>query len=157
MRAGGRGAEAFGWLLCRTGSLLLALPVGSVIEIMRSLPIEPLTGVPQAVLGVSIIRGEPIPVIDASRLLRGAETRTERLVTIAVGGRPAALAVEQVIGVRVFDPETLGKLPPLLQHSAEEAVTAIRGLDGELLLFLDAARLVPAELFKALDAAEAAA
>jgi chemotaxis signal transduction protein len=40
---------------------------------MRPLPIEPLSRMPCFVLGLSIIRRSPVPVIDARRLLNGGD------------------------------------------------------------------------------------
>jgi purine-binding chemotaxis protein CheW len=140
------------WLLCRVAAGLCALPIDHVIEVMRPLPIQALSGMPQFLLGLCIIRGEPVPVIDAGLLLSGAGSHTGRLVTIAVGGRAIALAVEQVIGIRRIDHAALSMLPPLLQNTAGDAVEAIRALDGDLLLLLDSARIVPAALLDELIA-----
>jgi purine-binding chemotaxis protein CheW len=143
MRAGGVDTKAAGWLLCRVGGSLCALPADRVIEVMRPLLIEPLSGMPQFLLGLCIIRGSPVPVVDAGLLLSGCASWAGRLVTIAAHGRTIALAVEQVIGVRQIDPEASSRLPPLLQNAAGDAVDTIRTLDGELLLLLDTARIIP--------------
>jgi purine-binding chemotaxis protein CheW len=73
-------------------------------------------------------------------------------VTVRVSGRAVALAVEQVIGIRPIDAESLGALPPLLQMTAPDAVEAIGVLDGELLLLLETARVVPDALLDQLPA-----
>jgi len=112
---------------------------------------------PQSLLGLCIIRGAPLPVVDAGLLLNGCNSRARRLVTIGIADRTIALAVEQVIGIRSIDPEAMATLPPLLQNAAGDAVEAIRGLDGELLLLLDAARIIPEALLDKLSAAEPAA
>lgn len=143
------------WLLCRMPACLCALPVGQVIEIMRPLPIEPLSGMPQFIRGLCLVRGSPVPVVDAGLLLSGRETRAGRLVTIALASGTIALAVEQVIGIRSIDDAALRTLPPLMQNAAGDAVEAIRALDGELLLLLDTARLIPEALLDALSAGEA--
>jgi purine-binding chemotaxis protein CheW len=44
-------AAAQSWLLCRAGGRLCALPVESVIETMRVLPIEKIAQAPEFVLG----------------------------------------------------------------------------------------------------------
>jgi hypothetical protein len=54
--AEGAGAD---WMLCQVGKQLHAIPIDCVIEIMRVLPIEPITGAPAYISGVCIIRGEP--------------------------------------------------------------------------------------------------
>jgi purine-binding chemotaxis protein CheW len=138
-------------LLCRVSACVCAVPSERVTEVMRPLPIEPLSRMPGFVLGLSIIRGSPVPVIDARRLLNGGDAPVGRFVTMAVGDRVIALAVEQVIGIRSIDEAASSKLPPLFQDSAGDAVMALRVLDGELLLLLDTARIVPEALLEKLS------
>jgi purine-binding chemotaxis protein CheW len=128
------------------------LPVEAVSEVMRPLPVEPVSGMPPFASGLCVIRGTPLPVIDAGALLVGSRISPTRLVTLMVGARSVALAVESVLGVRQIDPASVGRLPPLLSSSGN-AVEALRALDGELLLMLDAARLVPHALLDELNLA----
>lgn len=137
-----------GWLLCRIGSGLCALPLDTVVEIMRPLPVEPVASPPVFVRGLSVIRGEPVPVIDLSLLLGGATVEPTRLVLIALGARKIALAVEAVRGVRPADPARTKDLPPLLRDASGEAIAAIGTLDAELLLVLQSGRLVPESVLK---------
>lgn len=141
------------WLLCRIAACLCALPVDRVVEVMRPLPIEPLSGMPHFLRGLSIVRGSPVPVIDAGLLLRGCNIHAKHFVTLVAGDRTLALAIEQVIGIRRIDPQSLSVLPPLLQNTAGDAVEKIRSLDGELLLLLDTARIIPESLLDRLDLA----
>jgi purine-binding chemotaxis protein CheW len=113
---------------------------------MRALPIDPLPGMPPLVLGLSIVRGVPVPVIDAGSLLDAANSRAAYFVAVAVGGHPAALAVDEVFGLQRLAEEVLAPLPPLLRNVADDAIAAIRARDGELLLLLETARLLPPHL-----------
>lgn len=137
---------AAAWLLCRAGRRLCALPLDHVVETMRPLPIERITGAPQLVLGLSVVRGSPIPVLDIGALFGEPATDPRRIVTVSTGGRLVALAVEQVIGVRSIQPDALDDLPPLLKDAAGEVVSAIGRLDSDLLLFLSATRLLPEDM-----------
>jgi purine-binding chemotaxis protein CheW len=86
-----------------------------VVEVMRPLPLEPVIGLPTFILGLSVIRGAPVPVVDLAALTgdrRGSGTT--RFVTLGLGERRVAVAVEEVLGVRALDVETLQELPPLL-------------------------------------------
>src|SRR5665213_1690890 len=83
------------WLLCRAGRLL-ALPLESVVEIMRLLPVEPLPGMPRFIAGLCIIRGSPVPVVNADLLFDSPDTQASRLMTMMVGDRLIALAVQDV-------------------------------------------------------------
>ena len=142
------------WLLCRSGAHLFALPLATVIETMRPLPIKVVAGAPTCVRGMAIVRGAPVPVVDFGRLLRDEATQFERLVTVATGTRTIALGVEAVLGIRSIGPEQLGELPPLLSAAASETIAAIGTLDAELLFCLRDARIVPEDLFDRLDAQE---
>jgi purine-binding chemotaxis protein CheW len=143
-------------VVCRVGSLACAVPAEHVSETMRPLPVEPLAGMPSFVLGVCVVRGEPIPVIDAARMLGSADARpASRFVTIRIGARRAALAVHAVLGVRALATDSLRALPPLLRDVTADAVTAIGTLDADLLLVLGSARIVPASVWATLEAAGA--
>jgi len=126
----------------------------NVAEVMRPLPIAGLANMPSFVLGVSVIRGTPTPVVDAGALLGDdrATAQTTRFVVMRVGERRVALAVEAVLGVRALVAETLMTLPPLVRNAAEEVVTALGTLDAELLAVLGSSYLVPAALWEELDA-----
>jgi len=144
------------WLLCRAGRLRIALPIETVVEIMRMLPLEPVTGAPKYVNGLSVIRGAPVPVVDVGLLVAGEITRPARLVAIRTGGRITALAVDEVIGINAIAEDAFGRLPPLLQEAASDTISAIGAVDSELLICLQAGRLVPEDLLARLDAEGAA-
>jgi purine-binding chemotaxis protein CheW len=140
------------WLVCRAGGALCALPLEPVDEIMRLLPIEAVAA-PDCVLGLSIIRGAPVPVVDLALLLGEATgAAPSRLVTLALDGRAVALTVDAVLGVRAIDAGRLDALPPLLQDRTGAAIAAIGTLDEELLFLLQTARLVPDEVFEPIAA-----
>jgi purine-binding chemotaxis protein CheW len=135
------GSATASWLLCRTGSHCFALPILHVIEIMRTLPIEPLAGAPPLVRGLCIIRGAPVPVVDAALLFDNLSTRCERIVTVRTGNRTIAFATETVLGVEAIRAHAVQQLPPLLRNI--EAIAAITALDEELVFFLHTARILP--------------
>jgi purine-binding chemotaxis protein CheW len=124
---------------------------------MRPLPIESLAGAPDFVLGVAILRGEPVPVVDAARLLGAARGDTTRFVALRVGERCVALAVDAVLDVQVLDASALASLPPLLRDAGAEVIEALGRLDAELLVALRSACLVPEETWSQLAAPQAAA
>ena len=138
-------------LLCRAGTLVCALPLPHVIETMRPLPIRPLGGTPPFVLGLSIIRGEPVPVVDAGLLFDPSTSAgTGRFVTIRCGNRVAAVAVEEVLGVRGLDASSVGPLPPLLDRIEPGVIALIGSLDASLLVVLRDGRIVPATVWDAI-------
>jgi purine-binding chemotaxis protein CheW len=130
------------------GGRFSGLPLEHVVEVMRPLPLERVAETREFVRGMSIIRGEPVAVVDARRLLGDGELELGgRLVALRVGARRVALHVDEVLGVRVIAQQVLSEVPPLL-GDASAARTAIGALDGRLLELLDAARLLPAESFE---------
>jgi purine-binding chemotaxis protein CheW len=131
-------------LLSRVGSRTCAVPAELVVETMRPLPVEPLSGMPSFVLGLSVVRGSPVPVIDAARML-GATGATSpgRFVSMRIGARVAVLAVDAVIGVRDVARGALESLPPLIGEASADVVEAIGSLDSGLLVVLRSGRIVP--------------
>jgi purine-binding chemotaxis protein CheW len=135
-------------LLFRVRARLCALPLAHVVEIMRPLPVEAIAEAPAGVLGVAVIRGEPVAVIDVAELLGNsagapAPEPFARLVTVRVRERTIALVVDRVVDVRSLPTESSRELPPLLRDADEDVVGALGTLDAELLFVLRAARLVP--------------
>lgn len=151
MRAPDREAAV---LVVRVGPVQCALPVAQVIETLRPLPTQALPDAPDFVRGLALIRGATTPVIELGALLGIQSGACTRFVSVAVEGRRAALAVDSVSGVRHLPAGALASLPPLLRDV--ERIGAIGRLDAELLLVLQAARLVGEEEWARLAGAETA-
>jgi purine-binding chemotaxis protein CheW len=138
-------------LLVRAGAALCALPVTAVVETLRPLPLLPLAGAPAEVLGVAVVRGSPVPVVDLALLVAGAPSAStaRRWVMVRCGARAAALAVDGVTGIRRLPPGAA--TAPLLAVAAQGALAALRVRDAELLVVLEASRLVPEGTLEALE------
>lgn len=133
-------------LIVGVGARRYALPIASVIETMRPLPLEPLAEGPPFVRGLSLIRGEAVPVVDMQALLEGTTAPAPgRLVLVRAGERRVALAVDRVIGLRSLEEAALAALPPLLAEARGEHVGWVGRLDRQLLMVLEAGRLAPEE------------
>jgi purine-binding chemotaxis protein CheW len=122
---------------------------------MRPLPIEPLTGMPPFVLGVAVVRGFPAPVVDAGLLLNPSASQSTptvpgRFVSLKLGERTAALAVDAVLEIRWLAAGILADIPPLLREAGAKQMAAIGALDAQLLYVLEAARLVPEPVWSAI-------
>ena len=159
-----QGEENNRFLLCRIGSRIGALALEDVRETMRPLPIEPLVGTPPFVLGLAIIRGFPTPVVDAGSLVGPSISPSPilspspaRFVSLKLGDRSAALAVDAVLDVCSLSSETLSNIPPLLLGGDAQLVSVIGALDSKLLLVLEAARLVPDSVWIAIKTQRASA
>jgi purine-binding chemotaxis protein CheW len=145
------------FLLCRIGSCIGGLAVKDVRETMRPLPIEPLSGAPPFVLGLAIVRGSPTPVIDAGRLLGSSASSPTRFISLKLEERAAVLAVDAVLDIRVLPKGILREIPPLLRDADQRLVSVIGALDAELLVVLEAARLVPDSLWSSIKLEKAPA
>ena len=134
---------ASGFLVTRVAGRLCAFDVAHVVETMRPLPVEPMTGAPAFVLGLALVRGVPTPVIDLAAWMGLPSAPPARFVSVVAGARHVALAVTAVIGVRSLDSSYLQAVPPLVREAAAEHVQLVGTLDNDLLLVLSAARLLP--------------
>lgn len=139
-------------LIVTVGRRAYAIGLQHVAETMRPLAIEAIAGMPEFVRGVSVIRGTPMPVVDLQVLLKTGEHSAAygRFVTVKVGERRVALAVDGVVGVRHLDPAQMGELPPLLQDIDANLVEAIGTCDAQFLMVLRTAHLVPDDVWTTL-------
>lgn len=139
-------------LVCRVHERICALPLAHVAEVMRPLPIDPMPGAPDFILGLSLIRGEPTPVMNMARLLNEPDAEVGRFVAIKVAGRPVALAVSTVEGARSVARASLSLMPSLLHDVGSDTVAFIGVRDAELLLVLDGIKLLPPTVVALMEA-----
>ncbi len=140
------------FLLCSSASRLCAFRLEDVAETMRPLPVDSIPAMPDFLLGVALIRGAVVPVVDVAQLVAGvAETRPNRFVTVKLGQRQVAFAVQSVLGVRTLNALSMAQIPLLLNEIDASSIAAISTLDAELLLVLQGARIIPEEVWQALD------
>jgi purine-binding chemotaxis protein CheW len=149
-------------LLARVPGALCAIPLAEVIETMRPLPIEPLASQSDIILGVARIRGAAVPVVQLTALFRGNQSSGDhsgeaptRFVTLRVGQRCIALAVQSVVGIADLSDPVFGELPPLLKSVGTELIQTLGTLDAEFLVMLDTTRLVPESVWTALSQTKA--
>lgn len=152
-----REVSPYPFVIFRARARLCALPSTQVRETMRPLPIQALATAPEFVLGAALIRGEAVPVVDAGALLgETEEPRITRFVTLRVGERSIALAVEAVLAVRELPPGAFRQLPPLLDDAESGILSTLGALDAELLTALEPARTLTDSVLHALELSEAA-
>jgi purine-binding chemotaxis protein CheW len=135
-------------LIVTAGTRSCAIPLCHVAETMRPLPVEPLTGMPEFVRGVSVIRGAAVPVVDLAALLENGRPGATcgRFVTLKLGERRVAIAVDTVVGARDLQPAELGELPPILRDASAGLIEMIGTRDAQLLVVLRASCIVPDEV-----------
>jgi purine-binding chemotaxis protein CheW len=127
-----------------------------VEETMRPLPVRVVGGLPPFVLGMAVIRGRPVPVVDAVCVTGGDQPSASvtRFVALKTADRRVALAVDEVIGVRSIHAARLAQLPPLLSRVDDPVIAMIGTLDRELLMVLQSGNLVPAAAWQAIATGE---
>jgi purine-binding chemotaxis protein CheW len=140
-------------LIAEAQSIVCAIPIVHVDEIMRPLPTETLAGMPSFVMGLAIVRGEPTPVVHLGAFLGGRREPRPcmRYVAVRVDSRRVALAVEVVHGVREVDRASAAPLPALLGEDNGDRIAAVGVVDSRLLVVLRAVRVVPAEVWEAMS------
>ena len=143
-------------LLVTVQTRVCAVPLEHVVETMRPLPLESVAGMPAFVRGVSIIRGIPTPVVDLGAVLGSPSNAFERIVTLRLGDRQVALAVNAVLGVRDLDLSAIQELPTLLGGASTDLLEALGTLDEQFLMVLRASWELPGEVWAALAAQELA-
>ncbi len=134
-------------LVVRAAERVCALPLAHSVETMRPLRSDPISGMPPFVRGVSIIRGEPVPVLDLATLLSGKPGReVSRFVLLQVEKKRFALAVEAVVGIRSLS------LPTKTERA--ELIEVMGALDRELLVSVDVTQLASDKFLQSFKAFE---
>jgi purine-binding chemotaxis protein CheW len=139
-------------LLVRVPSALCAFPLAEVIETMRPLTVQPLANMPDFIRGVARIRGAAVPVIQLTALFQEDDLcdLPTRFVTLRVGQRCVAIAVQSVVGIADMSDHVFDNLSPLLKTARTESIQTLGTLDSEFLIMLNTARLVPDSVWQAL-------
>jgi chemotaxis signal transduction protein len=133
------------FLIVRSGLQPCGLPLAHVIEVFRPLPIEPQGPTPAFLLGLAMVRGRSLRVVDLGLLLGGRPSQPGgRFVGLRMAELQAVLSVDAVLGLRRLQAEALQALPPLV-GAASAVAEALASLDPSLLLLLRAAFLMPRE------------
>ncbi|GAA2882604.1 hypothetical protein Acy02nite_04850 [Actinoplanes cyaneus] len=136
-------------LVFRAGSLFCAFPLTEVIETMRPLATRPLAGTPHYVRGLTILRGEPAPVIDMTRLLTGVTGEIERYIAVRAGRGPVACATGPVLGVQAVHATPPEGPSTMFTGASRSLVAAVGRFGTEPLLVLRSIRTVPEEVWQA--------
>jgi purine-binding chemotaxis protein CheW len=139
-------------LVMQVGSSLGAVRSSDVVEVCRPLATEPVSGLPPFVLGLSVVRGAPVPVVDLGRLLGWSpQAPARRFVMLKSGERRLALAVESVAGLCDVDADAFEEAPSLLAEAPREHIEVLAALDRRLLVLLRAQKILPRGVWEAFE------
>ncbi|MBD8526773.1 chemotaxis protein CheW [Pseudomarimonas arenosa] len=140
-----------GFLTLQAAGRPCAVPLDAVIEVLRPLPIDALTDVPAYLLGLSVLRGQPVAVLDLPRLLGQPGEAIGRWLHLRVGPRRLALAVPSVGRVEHLDQLDWQPLPALFEGDAARVVQQVAQRDQQLYVQLNVMRLLPDSLWRRLE------
>lgn len=87
-----------------------ALPVASVVRVVRAAALTPLPKAPEIVLGILDLQGEIIPVINLRKRFRLPERPIgcdDQFLVVRTSSFPVALAVDDTQEVMQLDPEAV--------------------------------------------------
>ena len=135
---------------------LFALPVECVSETLRPPQSTALRDLPTFVTGIARVRGIALPLLDIGALAEGHPlANPQRLLVLALeNDRRIGLLTTEVLGIHPAEDLHLAAAPPLLQGAGEAAIHTLGNLDGELLSVLELGRIVPEEVWQAIEHAE---
>jgi purine-binding chemotaxis protein CheW len=149
----GDGAEPL--LIVRAGDLWLGLPAHAVDQLHPVPDMTPVPLAPAHVLGLAILRGEVIPVLDLERFLEleeapagvgedqwlgGAAAR--RVAVISAGGMQAGLLCAEVRGIVPVRAPSQPGLRVARGRRLEKVASGEISTEGGILIVLDPARLL---------------
>jgi purine-binding chemotaxis protein CheW len=124
----------------RSGGQEYALETRFVHEVLRTAELTPLPGAPPLLRGLTLLRGEVLPVVELAPLFgRPASGRGSGVILVGQARPELGLAVETVEEVVLLPRDTL--LPPPATLAAE-AVQLVSGIHREGTLLLEGEALL---------------
>jgi purine-binding chemotaxis protein CheW len=157
-------AQAGKYLTFRLGGERYGLPVLTVREIIRLLPITPVASMPGHVRGVINLRGKVIPVVDLRTRFSLTTTpdndRTCIIVTqvaAAAGGRGYGVIVESVEEVVAFQADDIEPTPDFGGAVDVQFITGIATSGTTLTALIDLDTIAAADFLHAASAANESA
>lgn len=143
------------FLVFRLNTVVCAIPLKHVSEVMRPLPLDKFASLPHFYAGVSVIRGIPTPVLDLKKTLgvddEETPSRRERFVLVDSEKQKIACLVDEVLGIEDIDPQFITKTLGFFQKANRDLITGMGTLDQKLLLVLESLVTLPEEFRKDLQ------
>lgn len=118
------------------------IEVGGVGEVVRNVTVTDVALVGDAVMGLLNRRGEVVTAVTLRPALRCAGVKGDSFVMVEAGAERVALNVDRVGDVLAVDEARKEELPPHVAAEIRHLVRAVYGLDGCLMLELDAEVIV---------------
>jgi chemotaxis signal transduction protein len=138
------------WVIAEVDAIRIGITAGAVQEIAPLSGLGRIPHSPPHLLGLALVRGEPIPVMDLGRFLDLAplpaatadDERPPRVVTVATAGYRVGLAVARVVGVKSRMLSSLTPPEVVQDGRVRELSLAEMDVDGDLVALLDLDRVL---------------
>jgi purine-binding chemotaxis protein CheW len=135
----------------RSGGQSYALETRFVHEVLRGMELTPLPGAPALLRGLTLLRGEVLPLVELGPLFGRPATRAGDVILVVGAARPElGLCVDEVEEVTSLPRDTLLAPPAALEASSGGLVSGIHR-DGLILLEAEALLRDSRLLFDILD------
>jgi purine-binding chemotaxis protein CheW len=137
------------WLTFRLGSEEYALDIAGVSEIIKLREITDIPRVPEFILGIISLRGIIVPIFDLKKRLKlgvGELTPASRIIVCQWGERSAGLLVDSISQVVRIPAGGVEAPPGVLSGVDRELLKGVGRLQGRMLILLDLANVLNAEL-----------
>lgn len=138
------------------GSEEFAVPILSVQEINRMMPITRVPQSPDFVEGVINLRGRIIPVMDLRKRFNMPTieaSQMSRIIVVEVDGRTLGFIVDRVHQVLRIKPSIIEQAPGMVTSVESEYIEGIAKLEDRLLIMVDLHRLFSMKQLAELDRA----
>ncbi len=133
-------------IVFRAGDLHLGIDVQAVREVTRPVPLSAPLSNARGVIGVIVLRGESVAVIDLNSVIGaagGQRDRNARLIAVRHDGATVCLLVDEVEGLRDVTAAELESPPAVIADSDAWWLSCItHNAAGELVGVIDLERLL---------------
>ena len=125
-------------LVFRLGRERFGMALSAVDEVIEAPSVQPLPDAASAVLGLAMLRGEPITVYDAGRLLHVARSgeRAGALLLFQRDGRRIGLAIDDVEDAMLVEEQEVRALPGV--EASDRTLVGVVRRSSDLVAILDA-------------------
>ncbi|MGH8157221.1 MAG: chemotaxis protein CheW [Rhodanobacter sp.] len=144
--AGITAAQDQHWLSFQVGAQLYAAPLVEVSEVIRLGKLTPVPGAAADLLGIRLLRGRIVPVLDGClRLglpaLPDADPEQVRVVMLSHGNHLVGLRVDSIGELLRVDGNEIALPPPGRASRFDDPVTGVLAWQGGFVALLDVRRL----------------
>lgn len=129
-------------LVFRVGSERFAVELSAVAEVIETPAVQPVPDAPPTLLGITMLRGELVPIHDLRPLLHAGAGSMGGALLFARDGRVIGLAIDDVYDALMVDEHELRPAPGA--DGADALLVGLVRRDSELIAVLDVEALLAA-------------